>query len=170
MEDLARQFHFTIYNPMFMQDPPFPDMRMLSFHTTMVLIRKRFDGVFWNFASHFKEMYRQDLRQLHIQGLIKTLPMYSVKLSNFSSQFLTAMIGKHWKQRIPHRRHCKLANDFSSNSSSSSTSSSEGDSSDDKFVYDGSYSILACTSYIPISKENFFRPVIFSWSQDKCYY
>ena len=29
MEDLARQFHFTIYNPIFMQDPLFPDMRML---------------------------------------------------------------------------------------------------------------------------------------------
>ena len=95
--------------------------------------------------------------------------MYSVKLSNFSSRFLTAMIGKHWKQRIPHRRRRKLADDFSSNSSSS-TSSSEEESSDDEFVYDGSYSILACTSYIPISKENFLRPVIFSWSQDKCYY
>ena len=163
-----RQFHFNIYNPIFMQDPPFPDMRMLSFHATMVLIWKRFDGDFWKFTSHFKEMYRQDLRRLHIRGLIKTLPMYSVKLSNFSSQFLTAMIGKHWKQRIPHRRCHKLADDFSSNSSSSS---SEGESSDDKFVYDGSYSVLPCNSYIPISKENFFRPVIFSWSQDRsCYY
>ena len=58
MEDLARQFHFNIYNLMFMQDPPFPDMQMLSFHATMVLIRKRFDGDLWQFASHFKEMYR----------------------------------------------------------------------------------------------------------------
>ena len=62
MEDLARWFHFNIYNPMFMQDPPFPDMQMLSFHAIMVLVRKRFDGDFWKFTSHFKEMYRQDLR------------------------------------------------------------------------------------------------------------
>ena len=68
MEDLVRQFHFNIYNPMFMQDPPFPDMQMLSFHATTVLVRKRFDGDFWKFASHFKEMYRLDLRRLHIQA------------------------------------------------------------------------------------------------------
>ena len=93
--------------------------------------------------------------------------MYSVKLSSFSGRFLSAMIGKHWKKRVTHRRHLKLVNDFSSNSSSSSM---EGDSSDDEFVYDGSYSVLGNSSYIPISKENFFRPVVFSWSQDKCYY
>ena len=51
------------------------------------------------------------------------------------------MIGKHWKQRIPHRRHRKLADDFSSYCSSS-TSSSEEESSDDEFVYDDSYTAL----------------------------
>ena len=127
--NLARQFHFMIYNLILMQDPPFPDVWMLSFHATMVLIRKRF-------TSHFKELYRQDLRWLHIQGLIKTLPEYSVKLGSFSSLFLSAMIGKHWKKRTPDRRCCKPLDDLASNSSSS-----EEDSSDDDFVYDGSYSI-----------------------------
>ena len=62
MEDLARHFHHTIHNAIFMKDPPFPDMWMLSFHTTMVLIENRFDRDFWKFTSHFKEVYRQDIR------------------------------------------------------------------------------------------------------------
>ena len=57
MENLASQFHFSTCNPIFMQDLPCPDMQMLSFHTTMILI----DGDFWKFASHFKHMYRQRL-------------------------------------------------------------------------------------------------------------
>ena len=62
MKDLARQFHYAIYNAIFMKDPPFPDRWMLSFHATMVLIKNRFDGDFWKFTSHFKEVYRRDVR------------------------------------------------------------------------------------------------------------
>ena len=74
------------------------------------------------------------------------------------------MIGKHWKKKTPHRRRRKPVDDFASNSSSSS---SEEDNSDDEFVNDGSYNILGCCSYIPMSKEIFFRPVVFSWESGK---
>ena len=59
--DLCRQFHFPLFGPDILQDPPLPDMRMLSFHAAMDMIEGQFEGDVWKFASHFRRYEKHDI-------------------------------------------------------------------------------------------------------------
>ena len=162
LEDFTKHFHFMLFNALFLKDPPRPDMRMLAFHATMYLITTKFEGDFWKFATHFKWVYRQDLRCFNIRGLIKALPVYNVKLGGFSSRFLVAMIGKHWKKKSGMVRPVNYREEEEEEEEDDNATTTD---SDDDFIGNDMLSHLSIGS-----EEQIFRPIVFSWNQDKCYY
>ena len=131
---------------------------MLSFHAAMDMIESQFEGDVWKFASHFRRYKKHDLQRTHIRGMVKTLPVYNLKLVDFNKRFITALLGKRWRRR---RRYKKKKKECSSSSSSSSFSESS-DSGDE--VGD----MEPRTPSNCLHNEYFFQPVVFSWTDDKC--
>ena len=152
LEKLQNEFHSSSFDESLIINPPVPDMRILCFHSSMVMLKEKFGGDIWKFAEHFKHVYKKDIRRIHLRGLIKSLPIYDISLSRFSKQFIRAMIGK--KKKITRKR--KKTND------SSTTSSLDEEDRDDEL------SPVSIPFYV--LKEYFFKPVIFSWSCEKCYF
>ena len=90
---------------------------------------------------------------------MKTLPLYDVKLSDFSKRFIAALLEKRWRRSRYGQRYKKKKKD------SSSSSSSDSLASEDEI---GEFEPRR-PSYC-IHDEYFFRPVVFSWTDDKCYF
>lgn len=64
MKTLLQNFYHHIYDRI--DEPPHPDMRMLMYHGSMDMMKRKFKGRIWDFAHHFRDTCATDIRGMSI--------------------------------------------------------------------------------------------------------